>query len=64
MPLISRQINIAMTLLNNPQIHKVKDLSQWYKVSTRTMRNDLSKISDWINEQPGCHYNSKAGKGI
>lgn len=53
-----------MTLLNNPQIHKVKDLSQWYKVSTRTIRNDLSKISDWINEQPGCHYNSEAGKGI
>ena len=55
MTLISRQVNIATTLLNNPQIYKVKDLSQKYGVSTRTLRNDLNKIARWVNTQPGCH---------
>lgn len=64
MTLISRQINIATNLLNNPQIYKVKDLSKKYKVSVRTLRNDLNKIAEWIRKQPGCQYNSKPGKGI
>ena len=64
MTLISRQINIATNLLNNPQTYKVKDLSARYKVSIRTLRNDLKKIAEWINKQPGCKYNSKPGKGI
>lgn len=64
MTLISRQINIATNLLNNPQTYKVKDLSKKYKVSVRTLRNDLNKIAEWVNEQPGCQYNSKPGKGI
>lgn len=64
MTLISRQINIAKHLLNNPQIYRVNDLSKKYKVSVRTIRNDLNKIAEWINKQPGCHYNTKPGKGI
>lgn len=64
MTLISRQVNIATTLLNNPQIYKVKDLSQKYGVSTRTLRNDLNKIARWVNTQPGCQYQTKPGKGI
>jgi len=64
MTLTSRQISIATNLLNNPQTYKVKDLSERYKVSVRTVRNDLKKISEWINEQPGCQYNTKTGKGV
>ena len=64
MTLISRQINIATNLLNNPQTYKVKDLSARYKVSIRTLRSDLKKIAEWINKQPGCKYNSKPGMGI
>lgn len=64
MTLTPRQINIAATLLNNPQTYKVKDLSARYNVSTRTLRNDLNKIADWVSKQLGCQYNSKPGKGI
>lgn len=64
MVLISRQANIAANLLNNPHIYQVKDLAKKYKVSVRTLRNDLKKIAEWLNGQPGCQYNTKPGKGI
>ncbi|WEV43606.1 helix-turn-helix domain-containing protein [Lactobacillus sp. ESL0684] len=64
MTLTSRQTRIAIELLTNPQVYKVKDMSEKYRVSTRTLRSDLNKISEWLSAQIGCEYNSKPGKGI
>lgn len=64
MTLTSRQKDITIRLLNDPRIYKVKNFSKKYNVSVRTIRSDLNKVSEWLNEQADCRYNSKPGKGI
>lgn len=64
MVLTSRQRKIAHRLLNSSKVLTEKDLSKELSVSTRTISNDLDKVSKWIDKNEGSEYKSKPGKGI
>lgn len=62
--LTTRQKKIAQYLLDETQVFTAKSLADYFKVSTRTIRNDLDKVSEWINTNDGCVYHSQPGKGV
>lgn len=61
--LTERELKIAVNLLESKTSIKIKDLSQEFNVSTRTIKYDLDRVKRWFKEH-GIEVHSQPNKGI
>ncbi|SDY14895.1 Transcriptional antiterminator [Evansella caseinilytica] len=61
--LTERELKIAVNLVESRTPIKIKDLSQQFDVSTRTIKYDLDHVKSWFREH-GIKVHSQPNKGI